>query len=401
MMAPEVTTEVLRQTAQALRSGDVRDSLRAVQRAQDVLDGVKSELMVQLEAQNLFELDGASTPRAWVRSQLRLDGAQAARLARAGDTLRRLPAVAEAADAGDIRLEHVNVFAYGLKHIGQDLVTESMDWLIGVARTSEPSELFAVMKKLRDAVYPDELDEAWAKGADRQHFDVGPVPLGYHVSGFLPTQIGAKLRAVLDSLSAPSGENDTRSTDERHVDAVDELASSFLESGLPSDQGIRPHLSVNVSADTLDGQPGEPATLVGFGPIGPQLLSLLACGADITPVLTRQGFLDQPIVLNVGRTKRLATAKQRRAVLTRQHGQCAAPGCTSTHLDIHHVIWWSRGGPTDLDNLIGLCSRCHHLVHREHLLITGTDTGFDFTTSVGRQLRDRHHRRRRLRVTAA
>lgn len=402
MLQGDSTIETLRHTAAALRSGDVRESLRAVQSAQDVLDGVKAELLVHLRASNLFEADGASSAKAWVRNELRVGSGEASRLTRAGDTLHRLPAVAEAVQAGRIRLEHVNVFAYGLKHIGDDVVTASMEWLLGVATTSAPGELFAVMKQLRDAIYPDELDEQWAKGADKQHFSVEPVPLGYHVSGFLPTEIGARLRLVLDSLAAPRGEDDTRSTDQRHVDAVDDLASAFLESGLPSDQGVRPHLSVRVDAETLDGQPGEAATLDGFGPIGPQLLALLACTADVTPVLTQQGFANSSVILNVGRTQRLATLKQRRAIHTRQEGRCAAPGCQNTHLEIHHVVWWSRGGPTDLDNLIGLCSRCHHLVHRDLLKVSAAGAGtFTFTNNTGRRLRDHTHRRRRLRVVAA
>ncbi|MET0930142.1 MAG: HNH endonuclease, partial [Aeromicrobium sp.] len=71
----------------------------------------------------------------------------------------------------------------------------------------------------------------------------------------------------------------------------------------------------------------------------------------------------------------------------RQQGVCAAPGCRHTHLEIHHSIWYSRGGPTDLDLLIGLCSRCHHVVHKNSLVITGNAVdGFDFTTRAGRPL---------------
>jgi hypothetical protein len=31
--------------------------------------------------------------------------------------------------------------------------------------------------------------------------------------------------------------------------------------------------------------------------------------------------------------------------------------------EIHHIHWFEHGGPTDLDNLVPLCSRHHHLVH--------------------------------------
>jgi hypothetical protein len=44
---------------------------------------------------------------------------------------------------------------------------------------------------------------------------------------------------------------------------------------------------------------------------------------------------------------------------------CGYPGCDVSfdRCDIHHVIEWLRHGRTDLDNLLPLCSRHHHLVH--------------------------------------
>ena len=44
---------------------------------------------------------------------------------------------------------------------------------------------------------------------------------------------------------------------------------------------------------------------------------------------------------------------------------CAFEGCEVPfhRCEIHHIVPWERGGPTDLDNLIPLCSRHHHVVH--------------------------------------
>ena len=95
----------------------------------------------------------------------------------------------------------------------------------------------------------------------------------------------------------------------------------------------------------------------------------------------------QAQILNVGTTRHDPSLKQRKAVLVRQGGVCATPGCNHTHLEIHHTIWWSLGGPTDLDLFVGLCVRCHHLLHRGLLNITGNATeGFTFTNRSGRQL---------------
>ena len=47
---------------------------------------------------------------------------------------------------------------------------------------------------------------------------------------------------------------------------------------------------------------------------------------------------------------------------------CGYSGCEVTfdRCDIHHVIEWLRHGSTDLDNLLPLCGRHHHLVHEGH-----------------------------------
>ncbi|MGH3457019.1 HNH endonuclease [Aeromicrobium sp.] len=72
--------------------------------------------------------------------------------------------------------------------------------------------------------------------------------------------------------------------------------------------------------------------------------------------------------------------KQRRAIIARQSGVCAAPGCKNTHLEVHYVIWYSHGGRTDLDDMTGLCVRCRHLVHRDLLHVTADGRG-NFTFS--------------------
>jgi hypothetical protein len=50
---------------------------------------------------------------------------------------------------------------------------------------------------------------------------------------------------------------------------------------------------------------------------------------------------------------------------------CQFPGCTSgRHLQAHHVIPWSSGGPTDLANLVLLCQFHHTCVHEGGIRIT-------------------------------
>jgi hypothetical protein len=66
--------------------------------------------------------------------------------------------------------------------------------------------------------------------------------------------------------------------------------------------------------------------------------------------------------LDVGRKTRRIPTRLRRAVLARD-GVCVFPGCDRAIAQIHHREHWTKGGPTDLGNLDGLCKFHHRLVH--------------------------------------
>jgi hypothetical protein len=400
------TIDAMRTAARALSCGDARDRARAIQTAQDALDAAKAEALAEIDATAAYEVDGASTLNTWVRNELRMTASDAQVLVRAAATCAALPLVGAASAEGSIRADHVKAFTYGLKHLGPEVMDRYEEAFVVVAQNQNPAELFEKMRSLREAMFPDDLEKNYLRGREKEDITITALLEGWHVSGFLGPVVGAKFKAVLDSVSAPHGEDDERTGAERRVQGLDDLLSSILDNGLPSDKGVRPHMSVFADADTVEaaaehvknetekpGQvhepaPGEPAKLAGFGSIGPSLLMYFLCISDFTAFLMQQdGDRRQAQILNVGRTYRLATMKQRRGVIARQEGVCAAPGCNHTHLEVHHVIWYSRGGTTDLDQLIGLCTRCHHLVHKNRLVITGNATdGFDFTTRTGRPL---------------
>jgi hypothetical protein len=95
-------------------------------------------------------------------------------------------------------------------------------------------------------------------------------------------------------------------------------------------------------------------------PVPPSTVRRLCCDADIgRAILNAKGEL-----LDLGRSQRTANRAQRRA-LKAMYRTCGHPDCQVLFGDcqIHHVIWWERFGLTDLDNLIPLCSRHHHMVH--------------------------------------
>ncbi|HWV26644.1 MAG TPA: DUF222 domain-containing protein [Aeromicrobium sp.] len=304
-----------------------------------------------------------------------------------------LPEVAGAAAEGDISLDHVRYFTYALDHCGNQPTREVLPELLDVARVASPSILRDATRRLREAVYPDSLDEAWINGMEREDLQVNAVPEGFHVTGFLNSATGAKLKTVLRSLTAPAGANDPRPAAQRRVDGLETLLDSVLNNGLPGDQGVRPHVTLTVDADALGTGEGT-GDLEGFGPIGLRQVKELICAGDITTVAVRTSGRGIG-ARKIGRTMRLAAGRQRTEIMTRQNRICAAPGCTGPVVHIHHVVFWADGGSTDDENLIGLCPRCHRAVHAGVLVIDPAT--HEFCNRVGHTLpgRDPTQRRRR------
>jgi len=375
----ETTIATLGEAARAMASvtTSTGDEIRTLAAARNAIDAAISERLAIMDESREHEAEGASSIGTWARRELRQDAGLTRQMVRAARTFHDLPAVGEASQAGAISFEHVTSFTYALKHIGVGETQLIEEPLLEVAKHVAPAEFHAKVRQVREVAHPDDLDLAWLKGMDKRDIRLAKTADGWHVTGFLDIETGAKLNTILRNLSVPRDADDRRSPSVRRMEALDAICTAVLEHGLPSDNGIRPHINVTVEAETLQAMANEkalrsldldiqPATLEGFGPIGPGLLAHLLCGAELTPFLIKTIGTNIE-VLDVGRTERLATPRQAKAISLRQRGVCAAPSCWHPIAHNHHVIWWSHGGSTNIDNLIGLCRRCHSLVHAGRL----------------------------------
>ena len=167
-------------------------------------------------------------------------------------------------------------------------------------------------------------------------------------------------------------------------DAIGERADGATaaeDTGVPrSRERGRPEASVSRSRER-----GRPYGRIAGGPGLPdRVIQRLVCAGRVRTVV-HDGASN---LFDVGRSHRLVTDRQYRALMLRQHGHCAHPGCPNTkNLHAHHRIHWLHGGRTDLDNLLLLCER-HHLAHHDgtfQILSLGAGR-FRFVTSDGRDL---------------
>jgi hypothetical protein len=98
----------------------------------------------------------------------------------------------------------------------------------------------------------------------------------------------------------------------------------------------------------------------------------LACNAGIMPAV----FAGDPLPLHLGRTRRLHTEAQRRA-LSFRYDSCATIGCDRPFAwtEIHHPESWADGGATDLDNALPLCWYHHKRAHDSYFTMKTLSTG--------------------------
>ena len=122
---------------------------------------------------------------------------------------------------------------------------------------------------------------------------------------------------------------------------------------------VRPQLVLHAPIGLLLGIDSGVAELEGVGPVAAEVARRLACDAGVT--LSVEGA--DGSILDQGRARRDPTTAQRIEIARRDKG-CRVPGCPYCEFtDVHHMRHWTKGGLTNLDNLITLCGRHHNAVH--------------------------------------
>lgn len=242
-----------------------------------------------------------------------------------------------------------------------------------------PKELATAITQTGRLLTPDpqlEADDRAAKAGRALFRSEGPAGMtSYRVT--LEPEGAAVVDAALAALSAPvkgpDGEPDDRPAAQRRADALVEVLRRGVSSPgeAPKSDRAQVHVTIRLSDLMGEGEHGGGVTMTGQV-LAPSVVRRMACDAGIIPVVLG----GRGEILELGRSERLFTLGQRRALWQRDGG-CTYPGCTMPPqwCDAHHVDWWSRGGGTDLDNAALLCQRHHTRVHTHDLTATITATG--------------------------
>lgn len=366
-----------------MTTDDKAAALLTLTRAERRLAELKLRIMAA--AGDVAEDAGARDVAAWLASETQAETAATRaeqRLAQALDS--RWARLAAGMAAGTVSVEQAQVIVAGLEalpeRIGPEVIARAEEDLVGYAKECRPSQLRALARHILDLVAPEiaEAEEAQRLEAEeqraREKTSLRTRRLGDGTSRTTivhPDADADRLRTYLESFASPRKQDDALAGEEDRVPYPRRLGQAFgalLEhldpAGLPAHGGDATTVMVTIPLASLKEQLATAGLIDANLSAGDNLSAAqarrLACDARIIPVVLG----GKGEILDLGRSRRLYNAAQRRALRLRDK-RCRAEGCSipATWCEAHHVTPWSEGGRTDLADGLLLCSYHHHRAH--------------------------------------
>jgi len=335
--------------------------LTGIRHCQDLLELEFAETAAQFSKTQEYEEQGSVSPIDWIRHHCRMASSAVWGSVAVGDHLADLPRSVEAVESGEIGYAHLALMARTADALQGSSTASPFEEteLLEKAREFSVGRLWHFCHHLRHALDPEGFTAEQKRATEERSLKMSTCEDGtLLIEGWLDSVGGAVVRSALEPLAQPHGDHDERGREHRNADAFVEVCSHAQDTGvLPQ----RPHLQVTASLETLQGLAGSPAGDMEYSlPVSAETVQRLACDGTITRVV----LAPESVVIDVGRARRVVAGATRRA-LTARDGHCRWPRCDrpASWSDAHHVIHWSKGGETDLANMVLLCHRHHWMAH--------------------------------------
>jgi hypothetical protein len=368
-----VPVEELRDWSPSARSQRLLELLEQLERLHAEIVKTAGEW----DAQGDWAVDGAVSPRAWLAHRTPVTRHRASRLVAQARLCRQHEATSAALEDGTLSSAHLDVLAPMIRGREPEYARCEVE-LLEAASTLRADDFAVVAHHWREAA-DDELAQLDAAAmADRVALHVSKTIGGTGVlTGDLDADGTATLLEALDLAAPPdsgAGPEPPRSLAQRRAHGLIDICAAFIAR---KGKGGRAGVGLNVTMDheTAAGHmPMDPrdirCELSRVGPIALVTAQRLACDCLIGRVVM-DGTSEN---LDLGRRQRTPDRALRRALEIRDR-HCVWPGCDRPveWCDAHHIVWWERGGPTNLENCLLLCRQHHVLCHEGGWTITRKD----------------------------
>ena len=373
--------EMLRSESLAdLPDARIEEDFTELHRCVEQLEVERLRRLVEIERRRLFERDGHLSAASWLVSTFKVAWGIAREHVSLARSLDEMPIARAALEDGELSLSSARVLATA-RQSASDAFARAEETLVDAARVHTVNDLHRVAAYWRDAAVRERALAGDESAAERQTLHASKTFLGrVRADADLNAETGELLLTALNAVlssearSRESGENDgadERSPSERRADALGEILRQWLDlAERPGVGGERPHVTLTVGVETLKGLSASICELEHTGPVPTQTAETLLCDCSIARVVL--SGRSEP--LDVGRRTSVPSPSLRRAVIVRDR-HCRFPGCDRppSWCDAHHVVHWTKGGATALQNLILLCRRHHRLIHHGRFRVEMVD----------------------------
>jgi len=389
--------EAMARGAHGLSGAERREVLATLERVGGALTAARAAWLLAERDAGTSVVAGDPSFEASMARRGRTGLGAATRQVEQAQALAAMPAVAVAVRTGALPGEHLEVLGRTLAAASESVADElrssdGQEVALRLARAHPAPGFRRALARWVAERDPDRVEDEYQAQRRARYLHVTTRPDGTRISGLIDPVAGERLRRALESTGEAPSED--RTPEQARADALDALASTVLS--LPSTgsgAAVRPHVSFLMREETfaaLQSRRRSPetgaagavvasgsvptaesvpaagcvpaATLEDGTPVAMSELARVLCDCEVTRIVVDAA--DEPV--NLGRTARLYTGVQRRAVIARDRS-CRWGDCDRAARwgEIHHIAWWDRdAGRTDLANGVLLCSFHHHEVHR-------------------------------------
>ncbi len=319
------------------------------------------ELVAEVDRRQQFLADGSRTLTDWLSARFLIRHKTARQLVSVARRLEDLPLLSQRFAAGEFSLDQVDAISrMATADTEAGLIEEALGLsnalLDRKARRSNPPTVSDEKEahRVRSLWIQRTLDgSAGRLTAHLPHLDLEIV------------ETAIRDRANQIPVNPETGVFDAYST--RLADGLVEVCATTGD----ETTATPPQMTVFADLEALTTIDSGVTELGSGGLVPNETARRLSCDCVVETVVT-----DGSVVIGVGRNSRTIPGWLRRLVHHRDGGSCRFSGCDNTNwLQVHHIVHWSKGGPTDLDNLILLCGFHHRYLHEHGWHITTSPNG--------------------------
>ena len=342
---------------------ELRDRVQSTIYGENQLAGIRAQALAELQRRAGTEL---------TEVELRERGRKPRRRARleveTARELEKLPETSKGLREGDISYDNARILA----DANQRGTIDEKE-LLDDARSQSPDKFAATVRKHEQQRSKDDGVSKLAHQRSRRYAKIrtaiedGMTVLYGRFDPITGARIETALSKKMNELWQEEDPQNRATPGQRMADALAQLLTRPGSDKDGPSQDVK--LLVIAEYDTISRQLHN-AGLENGTPIPAAELRRLACDAQILPAI----FRGPSVPMDLGMARRKASPTQRAALIARDRA-CIGCGAKAAWCQSHHIIHWQDGGPTNLDNMCLLCSRCHHNVHDRDWQIEQTTTG--------------------------